>query len=367
MRFVCTQENLYKGLNLVSHLSNRSMSLPILNNVLLTVEQGNLIVSATNLEIGVVTEIRGKAEKDGAFTVNAKVFTDYVNMLPKEKITLELKDEQLHISCGSYNTKIRGQVADEFPIIPSISQDKGYVVDSKVLKDALSQTTFAVSLDEMRPEITGVLTIVSEKQLLVVATDSYRLAEKKVALTHELEDKRLIIPLKTLQEVDRVINAHTEPEITFYCDENQIMFVCGATRVISRLIEGNFPNYEQIIPNAFSTSAHLNREELIQAIRTASLFTRSGVNDVVLSFKSDNNEIEITTTNSQIGEHQAVLAGEVLGNDLKVVFNYKYLLDGLQSVTDESVTIELSSSTTPAVLYSKKDAGYTYLIMPIKQ
>ena len=364
MKFVCTQENLYKGLNLVSHLSNRSVSLPILNNVLLRVESGNLVISATNLEIGIITEVRGKSEKEGSFTVDAKVISDYIGMLPKEKITLELKNDQLAISCGSFNTKIRGQRSDEFPIIPSIPQEKGYKVSTEMLKKALSQTTFAVSLDEMRLEITGVLYLVTQSELMIVATDSYRLAEKKIPISHELVDQRLIVPLKTLQEVERVVNSSEEDYISFYCDENQIMFVSGTTTIISRLIEGDFPNYEQIIPSAFSTSAHVNREELIQAIRTASLFTRTGVNDVSLTFKVDSNEVEVNTTNSQVGEHQAILVGDVLGAEMNIVFNYKYLLD--ESITDESVTIELSSSTTPAVLYSKKDEGYLYLIMPIK-
>lgn len=368
MKFICTQENLNAGIDLVSRLPSRSVGLPILSNILLEVKGGNLIVSSTNLEIGIKTEIRGKSESEGAFTVDAKVFADYINILPKGNVEIELVKNQLSVTCENFHTKIRGQAADEFPIIPQIEGNGKISIKAIELKRALAQTTFATSFDEMRPEINGVLFKIDKKELLMVATDSYRLAEKKASLEESVDLKEVIIPLKTLQEVERVVSSINESDIVdIYFDENQIMLTSGSIILVSRLIEGNFPNYQQIIPNNFSTKAIVKSDELIQATRAASLFARSGINDVHLSFNASKGVVNIKTTNAQLGEQETSLEGVIKGDTLSITFNYKYLLDGLQALASDDVVLELSSQTTPAVLRSEGDVSFLYLIMPIKQ
>lgn len=364
MKFTSTQENLHAGISLVASLAGRAAGLPILNNVLLEAKGGVLIVSATNLEIGIKTEIRGKVEQEGSFTVNAKVFADYVTVLPSSHVTIEMIDNQLKVTCENFQTKIRGQKSDEFPIIPMLEEKESVEIEAKVLKQALSQTTFATSFDEMRPEINGVLFNVSQKNITLVATDSYRLAEKTIAIDKTAAEKSVIIPLKALQEVERVIGSHNEA-VQIYFQENQVMFRMGLTVIVSRIIEGNFPNYQQIIPTGHSMQSQLTTSEMIQATRAAALFARTGINDINLQFKK--NSVQVKTTNAQLGEQQTKLDAVTNGKDVNITFNYKYLLDGLQSVDGNTITLEVDSASSPVIMRDDSDKNFLYLIMPIKQ
>ena len=367
MKFTSTQENLNYGISLVASLAGRSIGLPILNNILLEVNSGLLTISATNLEIGIKTQIRGKAEKDGSFTVNAKILADYINILPTTNVSLELLDNQLLVKCANFKTKIRGQKADEFPIIPILEVKNGLSIGQEIFKQVLTQTTFATSFDEMRPEINGIFFSVNKNILILVATDSYRLAEKKIVLKKDtVNPKQVIIPLKTLQEVEKIIGNNSDM-VDIFIEENQIMFKIDVTTVVSRLVEGNFPDYKQIIPSDFKTQVKINKEDLIQATRAAALFTRTGVNDINLKFMPETGQIEIKTANSQVGEQQTVLDCKITGEEVTVTFNYKYLLDGLQTVQSDNIFLEINSSNSPVILKDEKDKDFLYLIMPIKQ
>lgn len=367
MKFTSTQENLNHGISLAASLAGRSVGLPILNNILLEVTSGILTISSTNLEMGIKTQVRGKAEKDGSFTVSAKILADYINILPATNVSLELLDNQLLVKCDNFKTKIRGQKAEEFPIIPTLEEKNGLNLDQETFKQALSQTTFATSFDEMRPEINGVLFSINKNHLVLVATDSYRLAEKKINFNKTTTNsKQIIIPLKTLQEIEKIIGSNLDI-LDIFIEENQIMFKINSTTVVSRLIEGNFPDYKQIIPSDYKTQVKINKEDLIQATRAAALFTRTGVNDINLKFLSKTGKIEIKTTNSQVGEQQSVLDSKISGDEVKVTFNYKYLLDGLQTVQSDNIILEINSSNSPVILKDEKDEDFLYLIMPIKQ
>jgi DNA polymerase III subunit beta len=367
MKFTSTQENLNYGISLAASLAGRSVGLPILNNILLEVESGILTISSTNLEMGIKTQVRGKVEKDGSFVVNAKILADYVNVLPATNVSLELKENQLLVTCDNFKTKIRGQKADEFPIIPTLEEKNGLILDQESLKQVLAQTTFATSFDEMRPEINGVLFSVSKNHMVLVATDSYRLAEKRMSFNQaSTSPKQVIIPLKTLQEVEKIIG-NNKDVMSLFIEENQTMFKIGSTTVVSRLIEGNYPDYKQIIPSDHKTQVKTNKEDLIQATRAAALFTRAGVNDINLKFLPKTNKIEIKTTNSQVGEQQSVLDSKITGDEVSITFNYKYLLDGLQAMQGDKIILEINSANSPAILKDEKDHDFLYLIMPIKQ
>lgn len=364
MKFTSTQENLANGISLVAGLAGRAAGLPILNNVLLEAKNGVLTVSVTNLEIGIKAEIRGKVENEGSFTVNAKVFSDYIHVLPSSNVTIELVENQLKVICDNFQTKIRGQKSDEFPIIPMLEEKEPINIEGKNLKQALSQTTFATSFDEMRPEINGILFNVSEKNIVLVATDSYRLAEKKIPIEKSVLEQSVIIPLKALQEVERVIG-NGDSKVQLFLQESQVMFRIGPTVIVSRIIEGNFPDYHQIIPTGHSTQSQIDTSQLIQATRAAALFARTGINDIHLRFMK--NKVEVKTTNSQLGEQQTVVESVINGKEVNVTFNYKYLLDGLQASQGNTITLEIYSTTSPVVMRDNTDKDFLYLIMPIKQ
>ncbi len=371
MKFTCTQENLQLGMSLTSKLPGSSVGLPILNNVLLSVKDGVLRISATNLETGIVTSVRGKSGGGGGFTVDAKMLYDYVSILPKSNVVLELVKGQLSLVCENFSTKIRGQSADEFPIIPSMKKDWCISLGVSDFREKLVKTMFAVSLDSMRPEITGVYFVVEGGSVTMVATDSYRLAETKLSVVGEGSSgaRKFIVPLRVLQELERILSvvASEDETVEFSVDENQVMFEVGSTTVVSKLINGEYPDYKQIIPVDFVSVASVSRADLIQATRASSLFARSGVNDVTVEFVPGKDKIRVSTANTQVGEQEVGIFGDVSGESVSVTLNYKYMLDGLQALSGDVVDVSVSGSSFPVVITSKKDPEHLYLVMPIKK
>lgn len=379
MKLSCTQENLNQGLSIVSHIASKSTSLPILNNILIKTEGGVIKLMSTNLEIGVSCVIRGKVEIEGSFTAQSRLLADYVNLLPKKKVDLEVLQEEgkegtLNIKCENYSTKIKGTSANDFPLIPEIERKDPYTCQAADLRQAISQTIFAVAVSETRPEISGVLLAIKGDNLTFAATDSYRLAEKTIKVKSQSgKSQNVIVPARTLQEILRILTSFKDPaaienieKVEIYLTENQILFVIDNVELISRLVEGQYPDYKQIIPTNYKTKASLDRQELIKATKTASLFTRSGIYDVNVDFAVANKKLVVSSTNNQLGENVSELDAKLEGEENNIVVNYKYLLDGLSVVESEEIDLEMNDSSNPCVLKSK-DKDYIYIIMPIKQ
>lgn len=376
LKIFSLQENLKQGLALAGHISGKNVNLPILNNVLIKVENGNIKFIATNLEIGIVSVVRGKIEQEGAFTVNSKIISDCVNLLPNhETIGIKQEENDLLVDCKNYQSKIKGQSAEEFPLIPDVDRKNYFSAQAEEVKKAISQVIFAASSSETRLELSGVLFVFSGDALIMAATDSYRLAEKKIKIkSNSEEDKKIIVPAKTLQELLRILSVNTDndveeknSEIKFYISENQILFTYGSTELVSRLIEGQYPDYQQIIPNSSKTKVFMDRQELVRAVKMASLFSKTGVNDVNLDFPSGKNQVVVSSVSGQTGENITNLEAKVSGEDNSIVVNYRYLLEGLSSIEKEIVKIEIIDSNTPCIIKSEQDESYLYIIMPIKQ
>jgi DNA polymerase-3 subunit beta len=373
MKITTLQENLKNGLFFTSHVAGKNINLPILNNVMIKAESGTIKLVTTDLEVGVVATVRGKVEKEGVFTVDAKIISEYISLLPNQKVEIIKKDNSLFIKSGNYKTTIKGQNAEEFPLIPQVDKKYYYRVDATELRQALNQVIFAVSTNETRIELSGVLFDFNKKTLTLAATDSYRLAEKTVPLfTNSENNRQIIVPAKTLQELTRILGAlnadgEEKIEVNFYISENQILFAVGSIELVSRLIEGQYPDYKQIIPNTAKTTAVINRVELIRAIKAAAIFSKSGINDINLDFPLGKNKITITSTSGQVGENIIDLPADVSGQDNGIVINYRYLLDGVNIIDSENIRLEIINSSTPCLLKPEKDKSFFYVVMPIKQ
>jgi len=379
MKLSSLQENLKIGLHIVSHIAGKNVNLPILSNIKIETEGGNIKLTTTDLEIGITTKIRGKIEKEGVFTVDSKLVTDFISLLPNKKIDLEKKENKLLIKSDNYKTVIKGQEADDFPLIPEVPRNNFYKAKIEDFKKSLSQVIFAVSNSDTRAELSGVLFDFSTQKLIMAATDSYRLAEKEVKLTSNTqEEKKIIIPAKTLSELMRVLSSIRAEElsaeggeISFFITDNQVLFAAGNTEIVSRLIEGQYPDYKQIIPLNNETSAIIERAEFIRAVKAAALFSKTGINDVNLDFPLGKKKIIITATSSQAGENTTDLEADVNGKDNGIVVNYRYLLDGINNIDTEKIKFEVIDCNTPCVLRpydeNKKGDNYLYIIMPIKQ
>lgn len=382
MKLSCTQENLNRGLLISSHIASKNVNLPILNNVLFRAEGGVITLLATNLEIGIKCEVRGKIENEGAITLPAKLFADYVGSLPNDKIDLDLQDQTLEIKCKNNETRIRGAATSEFPLIPEVAKEGGYSLDVGKFREATNQVVFATSTNEIRPEISGILLHFDgqKKKVVVAATDSYRLAEKTLDLTSgENENTRdVIVPARTMQEVLRILSVFRESDdqeapnvVKIFIAENQIMFSLNGVDLVSRVIDGQYPDYKQIIPASWQTRAAFNRNELIKAIKTASLFAKPGIFDVTFALKPGKEkmgELVLSSANSQFGENTAKLEAEVEGNETETTLNYRYLLDGLGAMEVEEVYLELTNGESPCLLRPKvENSDYLYIVMPIKK
>lgn len=376
MRFIGLLENLKRGLNIVGHITTKNINLPILNNILVKTENGNIELVSTNLEIGISHQLRGKIESDGQFTVDSKLITEYVNLLSGEsKVVVEEKEGILKIESGGYKTKIKGEPAKEFPLIPTISKENPFSCEVEKFKKALTSVIFAVSNSENRVELTGVLFSFVKNKLSLAATDSYRLAEKEIEIKKsggaDEEELKIIVPAKTIQELLRILNnlenreLEEKPEIKIYLSENQILFTVDSVELISRLINGHYPDYKQIIPAKSQTEALIERTEIIRAVKAAALFSKTGINDINLQLSK--NKIIVSSFSGASGESKIELAATVRGDENEITINHRYLLDGLNNIGDEMVKIGILNNNTPCLLKPEKEDNYLYLVMPIKQ
>jgi len=374
MRLISLQENLKRGLNIVGHLTAKNINLPILNNVLIKAEGGNIELISTNLEIGIVYQLRGKIEAEGRITVDSKLITEYINLLSNgEKVKIEEKNEEIKVECGSYKTKIKGESAKEFPLIPVIAKNNYYSCRVEEFKKALNSVIFAVSTSENRAELTGVSFCFNNNKLSLAATDSYRLAEKEINLSNSgpAEEYKIIVPAKTAQEFLRILNnlegggSAEEQDLKIYLADNQILFTVDSVDFISRLINGHYPDYKQIIPVKSQTDILVERAELIRAIKAAALFSKAGINDVTMVFSK--NKITVSAFSGASGESQIEVEADIVGIDNEITVNYRYLIDGLNNIESERVKVSVLNNNTPCLLKPEKEDGYLYIVMPIRQ
>ena len=364
MKVSCTQENLAKGLGIVGRSVGIRSTLPVLNNILLKTEKGGLKLSATDLEIGIHTWIGAKVDQEGAITCPARLLLDYINTNNDKKINLGLKGLTLHLESEHYKANIKGIEASEFPLIPEVKKDTEIEILTQDLGRAIAKTIIACALDESRPVLAGVFVHGGGEKLKMVATDSYRLAEQTFPLTKKISsDISLIIPQRTMAEVSRILSDGAE-KVKIYPGENQVEFLIDKTSIVSRLIEGAFPDYEQIIPKTIQTKLQTKAASFANAIKMASLFARESANNIKL--KIEKNKIEVLAVSPQVGDNVSDVNGTVSGDKIEIAFNAKFILDVLSVLLAEKINLEFSGPLAPAILRAEKEPNYLYVIMPLR-
>lgn len=357
-----TQENLSKALQTVARVASGRSTLPILNNVLIQTVDNRLSISATNLDIAITQYIGSKINKKGSLTVPARLTQDFVTNLPSGTIHLEQKDHKLHIEAGSYESTINGALADEFPVMPAITQGVTWRVSAQKFKKALSQVVIAASTDEARPLLTGVYIHTHGTNLFMVATDSYRLAEKN--LGDQKEELSLLVPSSAMQDVLRIIGDFDE-EIVVTHDEQQVLFKVGDVELVARLLEGNYPDYRRLIPADFATKATLPKAEFINIVKISSLFARESAGSITIELDEKKQSMSVRSVASQLGENSASEQGEVVGSG-EITLNSRYLLEGLQAFDGEKVSVAFNGKLEPVVLTDPSNDDYLHIVMPLK-
>lgn len=369
MKLSILQENLSKALSLVNRVVSSRSSLPVLSHVLLKTEKGRLRVSATNLEMGIHVWCGAKIEEEGEITVPARLFSDFINSIPNAKVELNVHETVLSCKTDNFQSNINGISADEFPLIPQIKDPKVVSLDSNEFRNAINQVVFAVAQDETRPVLSGVCFSLEKDLIKMAGTDSYRLAEKQFKpRTAAIKDIRIIIPGRTLAELARILG-EAEEDVGIYLSENQISFKTSEVELTSRLIEGSYPDYTQIIPTSSSTSFKAPVDEFMNVMRVSGLFARESVNGVRMEVKSKGKVLVYATT-SEIGDNVSSLSAQVKGEDGEISFNARYLQEVLSNLGAEDVEVSISGKLNPCLLKpikgGKTDDSYLHIVMPLR-
>ena len=369
MKLSVMQENLARGLQVVSRAVSTRSTLPVLNNVLLRTEDGGLKLTATNLEIGITYWVPGKIDTAGAVTVPARLLADIVAGLPaNERVDLELQaQETLHIKAGRFETRVKGIDAEEFPAIPAAGERPTTRVPQNVLRVALGEVTFAAATDEARPILTGVLARFEGDRLTLAAADNYRIAVKTITVLDPVEETSVVVPARSLHELSRILSDTDEPvDLILSPSRNQILFHLEGIDLVSRLIDGQFPNYQQVLPKGFTTKAIVDRDQLLKAVRLASLIASSSANIVKIQVGKEA-EIGLTVSAAaDVGDNRSEVEAAVEGDGTTIAFNARYLLDVLTNVDAEQFSVELNGPLSPGVFRPVGDGQYVHVVMPVK-
>ncbi|MQG34644.1 MAG: DNA polymerase III subunit beta [SAR202 cluster bacterium] len=378
MKITCLQENLSRGLAVVGRAVASRATLPVTQNVLLSVDQSMLKLSATNLEIAMTTWVGAMIEEEGSITVPARLLTEFVNSLPNDKIELELDQGSglLHISSGNSDAHINTTDASEFPPIPTVDDGVAAAVDPVVIKAAIGRVAFAAATEESRPVLTGVEVKLNEGKFTMAAADGFRLAVHHGDLLQPVpEEMSVIIPARTMNELNRLIGDQEEPvEIVMTPAKGQVMFrVKGGDtiEIVSQLLQGSFPNYEQLIPQSYTTRAIMDLPTVLRAARTASIFARDGSNIIRMHLMPSESDaepprVEISARSEEVGDNQDVVdLDEIEGDEGKIAFNSRYLLDVLSVLEKGKVALETTTSSSPGVFRPTDSEDYIHVVMPM--
>jgi DNA polymerase-3 subunit beta len=368
------KSKLKEGLNIVERITSKSLTLPILNNILLKAERNFLNLSSTNLEIGIKWWGLAKVEKEGMIVIPSKVLSDFLNFLEEGPVNLEVEDQILKVKSEKFETKIKGFNPEEFPIIPEFSPLETVSVQNKVLSDSLKQVVQIPVLSSARPEISGIFFNFQKNLIKIVSTDSFRLGEKKIFFKENLpiqKEYSFILPQRTAKEIINIFGDR-ENESKIFLSSNQILFESQMTetphpevQIFSKLIEGEYPDYQAILPKKFSTQIILNKNEFLNQLRAASIFA-SKINEIRLKTNQKEGRVEISSQNPDLGEYHSKIFANIKGKEIEISFNFRFLIDGLLNIEKPEIVFELNGPEEAAVLKGVEDESYLYLVMPIK-
>lgn len=373
MKFEIIKENLKKAVSICERITRKTLSLPVLQNVLLKTNGNFLELTTTNLELSITWKILAKINKQGSLLLPATFFSNILTLTSSEKIEATEENKSLVLISQNQETQIQGQDPEEFPLIPKMEKEFIWQMDSAKLADGLSQVVDQAAFSSIRPEISGVLFSFQKNKLKVVATDSFRLSEKTIFLEKAGEkDLSFICPQQTCRELIAVLSQE-KGVVEISANINQVSFEIMGDRpdqikciIQSRLIDGEYPKYEDIIPKQYLVKTQINKDEFISQIKRSGLFSGK-VFDVKLSTIPNEGKIKLFSQSADIGKNESYLPCKIDGVEQESVFNYKFILDGLNNLKSSEISFELNGSDGPACLKPIGDDSYFYILMPIKQ
>ena len=371
MKLSCLQSNLSKGLSIVGRAVATRSTLPITQNVLIQTDGQRLKLAATNLEIAITCWVGARIEEEGAITIPARLLTEFINSLPNERVDMALSQRTLHLQCLRSEARINGLDAQDFPPIPVVTDGIFTKIDAELLKEAIGQVTFAAATEESRPVLTGVHMDFNDDRLTMAAADGFRLGVHYTSLSEPVKDRNaVIVPARALNELSRFLGDEEEQvEITVNQQKTQIMFKLKDINMVSQLIQGNFPNYAQLIPQSYVTRAVVDKAEFAQAIRRASIFARDGSGIIRLEISTGEGtapgRMKISSRAEEVGDNVNEIDARVDGEPTRIAFNARYLSDVLGVIEEKQVALETTTSSSPGVVRPVGSEKYVHVIMPM--
>lgn len=365
MNATVLQENLNNALSLVGKAVSTRTQLPVLSNVLIEIEEGKIFFSSTNLETSISLWIGASTDEKGSITVPARIFAETVASFSREKVNLIIEETRLKITCGESEVSLSGIEAKEFPPFPKREVKKLASIKKEVLEKSLSFVGIAASTDESRPLLTGIRFLTKNKLTNMVATDGYRLSVKELPEISGIEDG-FVVSARALVEVNKIMLDEKTEAVDLYLshDHNQIIFVLPNAQIATRLIEGEYPQYEKIIPGAFTTQTVFNAMDMQRAVKLASVYAKESANILRLKISKDN--IVISSNTPQIGENKTTIKTETKGDGGEIAFNTRFLQDLLSVFPEEQIIFESNGALSPGVFKTAKDQTYLHIIMPVR-
>ncbi len=367
MKFVAIRSNIKEAVSVVERATGENLNLPILKNIFIETGNEGITFTTTNLELATTCFVSGKVIENGKVTVPLSLFSNLITNLQSDRLNFSKKGNTLEIKTDNYTATLQGLPAEEFPITPKIKgSEESIAIKSVLLKEAIQQTIVASQFSDLRPELNVILFDFSIDTLKLAATDGFRLAEKSIPknffTANNKESFRVLVPLKTAQEVLRM--AKDDEVVKIFRDENQVLFKTERAELISRLSEGNFPDYTPIIPKKFATEVAVNREELLNAVRLAGVFGQKN-SEVKIVVNPNQKTLEVSSADQALGENSYLLPAKIKGEPVEAFFNWRYLTDPIRAVKSEEIFVGFQEENNPALLRSTGDNSYFYILKPI--
>ncbi|MCD4811035.1 DNA polymerase III subunit beta [bacterium] len=372
MQFSCNQDTFSKYLNIVSRVVSSKPGLPILNNIKFTTSKGKLFMTATDLEIGVSTWIGADVKSEGSVTVPAKQLSEFVNSIPNEKVDINLEGQYFVVSTLNNTAQFHTIPTDDYPEIASVKKEKAILkIGQGDLVKAINRVAFSCATDDIKPVLAGLLMEIEGSKINFVGTDGLRLSRQSIDLdVNSDNDRSLLVPVKAMQELSFIISevAKDEESVEIFIieDRNQLIFRIGEVDLVSRLIDGDFPEYRQIIPTGFKTQCVLNRVDFLNSLKVTNIIARTVLgNKLILDIKSKESTITMSASQSDVGSNKSTFEGEITGDDVKIAFSSRLLSDVLSHLEQDEVILECSESVKPGVFKVKDDESFIHLVMPM--
>ncbi|MBU1046343.1 DNA polymerase III subunit beta [Patescibacteria group bacterium] len=365
MKIKCITEKLINAVSKTEKMIGRNMNLPVLNCILLEAKANKLVLKATNLDLGVEISINAEVSEEGIIAVPGVIFKNLLSNISNEKINLEVKNENLFIITNSNTSTIKAQSNEDFPSIPKIKGEKKISLDSKQLTKGLKSVWYSASISTIKPELSSVCINIEDDFIYFIATDSFRLAETKIPVISKENIENILIPFKNVPDIIKVFD-DIDGDIDIEISKNQISFTYNGIYLTSRIVEGSFPDYKQLIPKEFTTEAVVLMEDFIKVFKLINIFSDK-FNQVNFNIEPSNKKFEITSRSDEVGENINNVSAALSGEDLGLHFNYKYITDCFQSIHTDSIMLQFNGIGKPMIIRGVSDNQFLYLVMPMNK